>query len=131
MQVWKKRLNGASGKKRRLSEPPGASSKTGANAKNGSSKGSRKISTSSQPVAPEEVPEKKVEEVLEVEDKPCARNSPEQCPKNSRPDSKYCSDECGMIVARTRIDEMVKSGFDVAAFIRSNATKSFVHARGI
>lgn len=125
-----KRLNGASVKKRRVSDAA-AGSKGPGNAKN-ASKVSRKLSGSADPppVPPEE-PVVEAEQVGNGEGGPCARDAPDKCSKPSRADSKYCSDECGMILARLRVDEMMKTGFDVGSFIQNSATKSLIQSRNV
>lgn len=61
----------------------------------------------------------------------CARStSPEGCSKSQMPKSKYCSDECGLIVARERIAELNKAGFSIEEYIKASLTKTLVHSRG-
>ena len=59
----------------------------------------------------------------------CARSSTDGCGKVQLVDSKYCSDECGMIVARQRISELSKAGFSIDDYVRSFITKALVHSR--
>lgn len=126
---YEKRANGSS-KKRRAGEALG--SKSGAGPKTGS-KGSRKLSSTTPASASPRVGTLATSDAAagsgfeaETSQTKCARTEPEPCAKAATSNSKYCSDECGMMVARKRIEEMRKSGFDVEGFLYTNATKSFV-----
>lgn len=59
----------------------------------------------------------------------CARTGSNACTKYQVAGSKYCSDECGMEVARVRIAELTKAGFSVDDYIAAGITKSLVHSR--
>lgn len=61
--------------------------------------------------------------------KQCARINPEVCENFQVAGSKYCSDECGLKVARIRVDEMSKAGYSVDEYIKSSLTKALVHSR--
>lgn len=126
-----KRQAGAVVKKRRVSDAAPAGKGAG-NAKNAAAKPSRKLSGGADTLAgaPQEAGVEK-ERVGDAGSRPCARDAPGKCNKPSRADSKYCSDECGMILARLRVEEMMKTGFDVASFIQNNATKSLVLSRSV
>lgn len=122
-----KRANGSS-KKRRASDVLGSKATP-----KSSSKGSRKLIASTAVAnylndGPQTSKEASPENEAEVDSgtEKCARSDPEPCGKIIMSNSKYCSDECGMIVARKRIEEMKKSGYDVEEFLYTNATKSFV-----
>ncbi len=56
----------------------------------------------------------------------CAR---EGCDKSPTPPSKYCGEECGLAVARNRIQAMRKAGIDIKEFLEKRATKKLVLAR--
>lgn len=59
----------------------------------------------------------------------CARSESQKCERVQISGSKYCSDECGLIVAQQRIEELNKAGFSVDDFIKQNVTKALVHSR--
>lgn len=61
--------------------------------------------------------------------KPCARTNPDVCEKFQIAGSKYCSDECGLLVARKRVAEMSKAGYSVEEYVKSCLTKALVHSR--
>lgn len=61
--------------------------------------------------------------------KQCARALPQVCDKFQVAGSKYCSDECGLIVARKRVAEMSKAGYSVEEYVKSCLTKALVHSR--
>lgn len=62
--------------------------------------------------------------------KQCARINPEACERLQIAGSKYCSDECGLTVARIRVEEMNRAGYSVDEYIKSSLTKALVHSRG-
>ena len=55
--------------------------------------------------------------------------SGKNCNRPPREGSKYCSDACGLAIARERIREMKAAGIDVQAFLRSKVTKQLVLSR--
>lgn len=59
----------------------------------------------------------------------CARSESQACERIQLAGSKYCSDECGLIVARQRIEELDKAGVPVADYIKQHVTKALVHSR--
>ncbi|PXF42781.1 Transcription factor GTE10 [Gracilariopsis chorda] len=59
----------------------------------------------------------------------CARSESQSCERIQLAGSKYCSDECGLIVARQRIEELNKAGFSVDDYIKQHVTKALVHSR--
>lgn len=59
----------------------------------------------------------------------CARINPEACENFQVAGSKYCSDECGLMVARIRVEEMSRAGYSVDEYIKSSLTKALVHSR--
>lgn len=59
----------------------------------------------------------------------CARTNPQVCEKFQVAGSKYCSDECGLIVARKRVAEMSKAGYSVEEYVKSCLRKALIHGR--
>lgn len=60
--------------------------------------------------------------------KPCAR-SEQGCDKSAILNSKYCSDTCGFIVAKQRLEDIRKSGSNPEDYIRAHITKILVRSR--
>lgn len=60
--------------------------------------------------------------------KPCAR-SEQGCDKEANGNSKYCSDECGFIVAKQRLEEIRKSGSNPEEYVQAHITKILVQSR--
>lgn len=114
----------ASGKKRRAPDATPAG-KTG---KKPGPKVARRNSKGSNPdLSPS--PGSSVKDDDSTSPKLCARSNNEGCEKPQITGSKYCSDECGLIVAQRRIDELNKAGYSVDEYIRSSLTKALVHSR--
>lgn len=61
--------------------------------------------------------------------KQCARSSSQECEKAQVAGSKYCSEECGLAVAKKRIAELSKAGYSVDEYIKASMTKALVHSR--
>lgn len=115
-----------SNKKRKISDalPP-----SGKNSSKKGSKAAKKGSKSSSPdVSPVGTPSKDDEPVTQ---KLCARSADQaqSCSKMQISGSKYCSDACGLIVARARIQELGKAGHSVDDYITQSVTKALVHSR--
>lgn len=116
-----------SSKKRKASDalPPTGKSNGKKNGSKVARKGSRSSSGDISSVGSRS-PSKDEEPVVH---KLCARSETEGCERYQTSGSKYCSDECGMFVARKRIDELSKAGFSVEEYIRQSVTKALVHSR--
>lgn len=115
----------AANKKRKGSDLPSAGKGIG---KRSAPKIARKGSkASSLDVSPSRESSTKDED--SVGPKQCARINPEVCENFQVAGSKYCSDECGLKVARIRVDEMSKAGYSVDEYIKSSLTKALVHSR--
>lgn len=69
-------------------------------------------------------------EIEMQERKVCGRDGPDGCESLCMPGSKYCSEECGMSVARKRISDMKQAGLAVGEYIRAHTTKALVRSRG-
>lgn len=59
----------------------------------------------------------------------CGRAESKACERAAAANSKYCSTECGMIVARERIRELMKKGHNPETYVRTFIAKSMVHNR--
>lgn len=59
----------------------------------------------------------------------CFRAQSQACDKPHAPNSKYCSSDCGLIVARERLAELNKTGYNPEEYIRTFITKTLVHSR--
>eukprot|EP00178_Gracilaria_changii_P003326 TRINITY_DN148_c0_g2_i1.p1 TRINITY_DN148_c0_g2~~TRINITY_DN148_c0_g2_i1.p1 ORF type:complete len:465 (+),score=69.65 TRINITY_DN148_c0_g2_i1:1421-2815(+) len=114
-------MNKRLAKKRKASDalPP-----TGKPKKNG--KGSKKNAKSSPDPSLSGSPSKDDDS---TGSKLCARSESQNCGRMQTSGSKYCSDECGLIVARQRIEELTKAGFSVDDYIQHHVTKALVHSR--
>lgn len=110
------------GKKRRASGdlPP-----SGKSVGKKGSKVSRKGSKTSSDLSPTVSSPSKDED---VSSRPCAR-SEQGCEKFATTKSKYCSDTCGFIIAKQRLDEIYKSGCNPEEYIRTHITKVLVQSR--
>ncbi|KAI0566476.1 Bromodomain containing protein [Gracilaria domingensis] len=114
-------MNKRLAKKRKASDalPP-----TGKSKKNG--KGSKKTAKTTPDPSVSGSPSKDDDS---TGSKLCARSESQSCERIQTAGSKYCSDECGLIVARQRIEELTKAGFSVDDYIMHHVTKALVHSR--
>lgn len=87
---------------------------------------SRKGSKSSADRSPSVSSPSKEEETMPS--KPCAR-SEQGCDKAASLNSKYCSDSCGFIVAKQRLEDIRKSGSNPEDYIRAHITKILIQSR--
>lgn len=114
-----------SSKKRRASElPPSAKTTVKKAAKTSAG---RKGSKSSLDRSPSTASPFKEEESVPL--KMCARAQTQHCDKVQAPNSKYCSEACGLHVARQRLAELNKAGFNADEYVRAYITKALVHSR--
>lgn len=110
-------------KKRRASDLPAGGKSVAKKAP----KASRKGSKSSLDRSPSTDSPLKEEDTSPM--KMCIRAEGQACDKAQAPNSKYCSADCGFIVARQRLTELSKSGFNPEEYVRAYITKALVHSR--
>lgn len=113
----------ATNKKRRASDMGPAKNSSKKLCKSSSRKGSKssmeRSPSSSSPFKEEESTPLKI----------CARSEPHNCDKPQAPSSKYCSEACGLMVARHRLTELSKAGFNPNEYVRAHITKTLVRSR--
>lgn len=120
---------GSSKKRRASSELPPSGKGVG---KKSATKSARKIAIPKSAPAQDLSPVASSSSVKDDDASPtklCARSESNACNKAQTPGSKYCSEECGLIVARKRLAELNVAGFSPDEYVRAFITKALVHSR--